>query len=64
MVIPPEKLAALPLSERVLRALIRRPKLDPDLRIKALNHLAEEGSKGANIGRDYRAARTRRTSRS
>lgn len=45
MAIPPEKLAALPLSERVLRALIRRPKLDPDLRIKALNHLAKEGSR-------------------
>ena len=45
MTIPPEKLAALPLSERVLKALIRRPKLDPELRLKALNHLAEEGSR-------------------
>jgi glucose/arabinose dehydrogenase/azurin len=45
MTIPPEKLAALPLSERVLKALIRRSKLDPELRLKALNHLAEEGSR-------------------
>ena len=45
MAIPPEKLAALPLSERVLKALIRRPKLDSELRLKALNHLAEEGSR-------------------
>lgn len=45
MTIPPEKLAVLPLSERVLKALIRRPKLDPELRLKALNHLAEEGSR-------------------
>ncbi|HAE18059.1 MAG TPA: hypothetical protein DCG41_02470 [Verrucomicrobiales bacterium] len=45
MAIPPEKLAALPLSKSVLRALIHRPKLDPELRIKALNHLAEQGSK-------------------
>jgi glucose/arabinose dehydrogenase/azurin len=45
MTIPPEKLATLPLSERVLKALIRRPKLDPELRQKVLNHLAEEGSR-------------------
>ena len=45
MAIPPEKLAALPLSERVLKALIRRPKLDSEFRLKALTHLAEEGSR-------------------
>ncbi len=41
MAIPAEQLAKLPLTERVLKALIRRPKLDAILRLKALNHLAE-----------------------
>jgi len=45
MAIPPEKLAALPLNEHVLKALIRRPKLDSWHRLKALNHLAEESSR-------------------
>jgi len=43
MTISSEKLAALPLSRSVLKALIRRPKLDPELRQKALEHLTEEG---------------------
>ena len=45
MTILPEKLVALPLNEQVLKALIRRPKLDSELRLKALNHLAEESSR-------------------
>ena len=42
MAIPPEKLAALPLSEQVLKALIRRPRLDRGLRLKALNYLSQK----------------------
>ena len=45
MTIPLEKLADLPLDERVLNVIIRRPNLDIKLRVKALNHLAEEKSK-------------------
>ncbi len=45
MAIPPEKLAALPLNEQVLKALIRRPGLEPGLRLKALGHLARADSR-------------------
>lgn len=44
MAMPPEKLAALPLTDRVLKALIRRPNLDRSLRLKALDHLVEKGA--------------------
>jgi len=42
MVIPAEQLATLPLTERVLKALVRRPKLEATLRLKALHHLTEQ----------------------
>ncbi len=45
MAIPPSKLATLPLSERVLKTLIRRPNLGSELRLKALHHLARERSR-------------------
>lgn len=41
MAIPTEKLATLPLTEPVLKSLIRRTKLNATLRLKALHHLAE-----------------------
>ena len=44
MTITQEKLANLPLSEQVIKAIIRRPQLDPKLREKALNHIAEKSS--------------------
>ena len=45
MAIPPAKLAALPFNESVLKTLIRRPKLDSELRLKALHHLAGKESR-------------------
>ena len=44
MVIAPEKLAELPMRDEVLKAIIRRPKLELKLREKALAHLAIKDS--------------------
>ena len=44
MVIAPEKLAELPMRDEVLKAIIRRPKLELKLREKALAHLATKDS--------------------
>ena len=45
MTIDVKELETLPISESVLKALIRRPELNSDLRLKALKYLSEESSK-------------------
>lgn len=45
MTIDVKELETLPISESVLKALIRRPELNSDLRLKALKYLTEESSK-------------------
>ncbi len=46
MVIPHDRLAALPLSDQVIKALVRRPGLPADLRRKALARLGKEQRTG------------------